>query len=401
MGEGMIDENSAALSRRDLLIYSGMALGVELLQPVAAIAAGIESALRPGELFCATLGYNPPSVTRQMAVSEGESTVAVWSGAGKAKAKTFLLPFAPHSYIPSRRTPTEIIAISKWGRQIAIFDLITGVVGRVVNAGEGRRFFGHGVLSPDGRHIFITEHDDHMLTGMITKRELASLSVVDEFQTFGGYPHDVRLAGAGDQLLVVNSGYMKTDPSPKKPVPGHSRLSNLSWLTHKDGKLVEQVAVEYPISLTHLKVAKDETIVASGMLFPEKRTSSPATTAVWVKRKGEAGRSLYPTENLKSLFVGEGASLIIDEKRELLLLATRRSPVIFYFNYRTGRCLKECRLSAPRSIEWCRDMKDIVVVDPARSELLRVDSVTQQVLHAVQIDALKNDSGPHLLRLDT
>ncbi|MBL7686569.1 MAG: hypothetical protein JNJ49_00950 [Bdellovibrionaceae bacterium] len=139
LGEGMIDDSSRPLLRRDLLIYSGMALGVELLQPVAGIAAGLESALRPSELFCATLGYNPPSVTRQMAIPEGESTVAVWSGADKAKATTFSLPFAPHSYIPSRRTPTEIIAISKWGRQIATFDLITGVVGRVVRAGDGRR----------------------------------------------------------------------------------------------------------------------------------------------------------------------------------------------------------------------------------------------------------------------
>lgn len=238
-----MDDSSGVLSRRDLLVYGGAALGVELLHPVVGMADGLERALRPGELFCATLGYTPLSLTRQMAVPEGASTVAVWSGAAKTKAITFPLPFAPHSYIPSRRTPTEIIAISKWGRQIATFDLMTGIVSRVVKAGEGRRFFGHGVLNPDGRHIFITEQDDHLLTGIITKRELSNLSIGDEFQTFGGYPHDIRLAGSGDQLLVVNSGYMKAEPSPKKPVPGHSRLSNLSWLTHKDGKLVDQVEV--------------------------------------------------------------------------------------------------------------------------------------------------------------
>jgi hypothetical protein len=85
--------------------------------------------------------------------------------------------------------------------------------GRVFEAKPGFLFYGHGLVSPDGKLLYCAEAPDFKpgdsrdyQVGLVTVRDTTTLEVVDEFPTYGNDPHDMALVDDGKTIAVVNGG---------------------------------------------------------------------------------------------------------------------------------------------------------------------------------------------------
>lgn len=75
-----------------------------------------------------------------------------------------------------------------------------------------RHFYGHGVLSRDGRLLYATENDFEGARGVIGIYDVdAGFERIGEFESHGIGPHDLLLAPDGRTLVVANGG-IETHP---------------------------------------------------------------------------------------------------------------------------------------------------------------------------------------------
>ena len=82
----------------------------------------------------------------------------------------------------------------------------------VVQAPEGRHYYGHGCFSPDGRILYACENDFDAGRGVIGLYDATDgYRRTGEFSSFGVGPHDLSLSDDGRLLIVANGG-IETHP---------------------------------------------------------------------------------------------------------------------------------------------------------------------------------------------
>jgi hypothetical protein len=113
----------------------------------------------------------------------------------------------PHSAIchPALRN-LALVPESGAGR-CSVVDVREMRVTKILRAGEGRCFGGHGVFSPDGSRLFLSEFAlPPSGAGFVSEWNGLTLERVRSFPSGGRFPHDVAMAADGRTLTVSNLG---------------------------------------------------------------------------------------------------------------------------------------------------------------------------------------------------
>lgn len=189
--------------------------------------------------------------------------------------------------------PTRPIAVGfarRPGRFAFVLDCLTGETLAQLHAVAGRHFYGHGTFSADGNWLFTTENDYDEARGVIGVYDVrADFTRVDEFDSAGVGPHDMRLMPSGDALVVANGG-IETHPD-----AGRAKLNlpfmqpNLSYVA-LDGTLLEQIELDPALrlnSIRHLDVRADG-LVGFAMQWQGDKSERPAILGL--HQRGETPR---------------------------------------------------------------------------------------------------------------
>ena len=189
---------------------------------------------------------------------DGRDYVGIWqSGAG---SRSIEIPFRAHEVLVDRSRPKSAIAVARRpGEFLARLDL-AGMELATLRAIDAEYVTsGHGVFSPDGRSLLVSE--SHVLTGAgtIGIYDADSLDCHARHQTLGIGPHALLCEPEGT-LLIANSGVLT------RPQSGRAKL-NMSRI---DASLVRLGADGCPLgqwrlqdanlSIRHLARAQDGTI---------------------------------------------------------------------------------------------------------------------------------------------
>jgi hypothetical protein len=181
---------------------------------------------------------------------------------------TFQLPLPARGHAAAAHPlKSEAVAFARRpGTFAVVIDCTTGVQKAVLNAPTSRHFYGHGAFSADGSLLYTTENDYEAGRGCIGVWDVASgYTRIDEWDSGGIGPHDIKRLPNSDVLVVANGGIDTHPESGRTKLNIATMKPNLSYV--QDSKVIE--AVEMPPemhknSIRHLAVSTDRD-VAFGM----------------------------------------------------------------------------------------------------------------------------------------
>ena len=223
------------------------------------LAGGLAASL------CPRLSWADAGNPAYLAAAQGADGRHVLVGLDAAGQERFSLklPARGHAAAAHPRRPEATAFARRPGTFALVVDCIDGRIRAVLDAPEGRHFYGHGAYSADGRLLFTPENDYANARGVVGIWDAeAGYLRVGEFASHGIGPHDILLMQDGATLAVANGG-IET-----RPDTGRAKLNipfmrpNLAYVT-LDGALLD--SVEPPEewrqnSIRHLALGPDGTI---------------------------------------------------------------------------------------------------------------------------------------------
>lgn len=215
-------------------------------------------ALAPQPIHAAAPGDIPGFALLGALQRDGRNCVGIWqSGAG---SRSIEIPFRAHEVLVDRSRPASAIAVARRpGEFLARLDL-AGMELATLHAIDAEYVTsGHGVFSPDGRSLLVSE--SHVLTGAgaIGIYDADSLDCHTRHQTLGIGPHELLCEPEGT-LLVANSGVLTLPQSGRAKLnTGHIDAS-LVRLGADGCRLGQWRLRDANLSIRHLARAHDGTV---------------------------------------------------------------------------------------------------------------------------------------------
>ena len=186
------------------------------------------------------------------------------------------LPARGHAAAAHPTRPEAVAFARRPGTFAIVIDCITGAQKAVLHAPKGRHFYGHGAFSADGRTLYTTENDYAAGVGLIGVWDVRNnYTRIDEWQSGGIGPHDIKRLPDSDTLVVANGGIDTHPDSGRTKLNIATMRPNLSYI--EGGKVVETAALPDALhknSIRHLAIGPNGD-VAFGMQWQGDEIGNP------------------------------------------------------------------------------------------------------------------------------
>jgi Uncharacterized protein conserved in bacteria len=175
------------------------------------------------------------------------------------------------------------------GRQCYVVEMRAGALLATLEAQPGEHFCGHGVVSADGRHLFLTTYAFERQMGVVAIHETAPpFARVGQIDTHGLDPHQLALLPDGATLVVANGGILTHPDSEREMLNLDSMDPSLVYLQLDSGELLEQLRPpHHQISLRHLTVGANGTVVIGAQDHASGIEANPHPLVFQHSRGGE------------------------------------------------------------------------------------------------------------------
>lgn len=283
-------------------------------------ALALAGALRPALAAAARPRYLSAAATltgRQAVVALSETGAALYDFDLADRGHGLALRPGAHQAVCFGRRP---------GTFAEVFDLATGdPVATISPTDESRHFSGHGVFSPDGRYLLLTENDMARRRGLIGVHDAAAgYARLREFPTGGIGPHDLRLLPDGATLVVADGGLDHRHDAMSAAEAADIR-SDLAYLDWRSGTLLEQVRLDPALarmSIRHLAVTDDGQVAAA--LQDSAEVPDGEVPLGFLHRRGEGPRWLAAPKGGWGRFRGYCGSAAVDLAGNVLAMSSPR-----------------------------------------------------------------------------
>lgn len=207
----------------------------------------------------------------------GQNYVAGTDGDGALQAHA-PLPDRGHALAVRPGTGEAVICARRPGTFLAVVDLATGAITRMVDAPEGHHYQGHAVYSPDGRLLFVTENAFAAARGAIGVYDAAAgYARAGTLPSHELDPHDIVLAPGGRLLAVANGGILTHPDFGRTKLNLDTMSPSLAIVDARDGSLAADYrlpAALHQLSIRHVAVRADG-LVAVAMQHEGPETERP------------------------------------------------------------------------------------------------------------------------------
>lgn len=176
------------------------------------------------------------------------------------------LPARGHAAAAHPTRPEAVAFARRPGTFAVVIECVTGAQKAALTAPEGRHFYGHGVFSSDGRRLFTTENDYEAGRGRIGVWDAQNgYARIDEWDSGGIGPHDIKLLPNTDTLVVANGGIDTHPDTGRTKLNVATMAPNLAYV--EEGYVIETASLSpewHKNSIRHLDVNQNGS-VAFGM----------------------------------------------------------------------------------------------------------------------------------------
>ncbi|GAL05196.1 putative exported protein [Photobacterium aphoticum] len=225
--------------------------------------------------------------------------VAVADGTGALK-HLLSLPARGHGIAIHPNQRIAAIFARRPGQYIQLVDMHTGRRGTTVSASAGHHYYGHGVFSPDGQWLYVTEGISATSAGIIgvyrveenvhhansMPKGMPTLTKVNAWTGLGVGPHEIILAD--NNTLAVAVGGVQTQG--RKPQNIATMQPALVYVDRQTGEMKDRVTLpDHQLSIRHLSASSNGQVVCGQQYRGQNRTAQPL---VYVHQRGQTPRAL-------------------------------------------------------------------------------------------------------------
>ncbi|MEQ3708284.1 MAG: DUF1513 domain-containing protein [Tateyamaria sp.] len=182
------------------------------------------------------------------------------------------LPARGHAATAHPSRPEAVAFARRPGTFAIVIDCITGRESARLESPMGRHFYGHGSFSSDGSLLFTTENDYEAGRGRIGVWDAQNgYTRIDEWDSGGVGPHDIKRLPGTDTLVVANGGIDTHPESGRTKLNIPTMAPNLAYI--EDGTVTEIASLPddmHKNSIRHLAISQHGD-VAFGMQWQGDR----------------------------------------------------------------------------------------------------------------------------------
>lgn len=176
------------------------------------------------------------------------------------------LPARGHAAAAHPSRPEAVAFARRPGTFAIVVDCLTGRGTARLESPSGRHFYGHGAFSRDGSLLFTTENDYEAGRGRIGVWDARTgYTRIDEWDSGGVGPHDIKRLRGSDTLVVANGGIDTHPETGRTKLNIPTMAPNLAYI--QDGAVIETAMMPQHMhknSIRHLAVNQNGD-VAFGM----------------------------------------------------------------------------------------------------------------------------------------
>lgn len=247
----------------------------------------------------------------------------------------FRLPARGHAAAAHPIRPEAVAFARRPGTFAVVLDCVTGQPKAMLEAPEGRHFYGHGAFSKDGAWLYTSENDFSAGTGRIGVWDAGKgYARTAEFSSGGIGPHDLKRLPGTEMLIVANGGIDTHPESGRTKLNIATMAPNLAYIDA--GKVVETASLDPALhknSIRHLAVASDET-VAFGMQW-QGHGAAPAL--VGSHQRGLNIRLMSAPDADTRAMAGYVGSVAFTEDEQHIVVTSPRGGMVQSFHVNTAQ----------------------------------------------------------------
>lgn len=197
--------------------------------------------------------------------------------------------------IPVKSAIVTCLQLVRPGKFSLVNDCMTGDEKARIVSPKDRHFYGLGIFSSDGNLLFTTENDYEAGRGRIGVWVAQNDYIrIDEWDSGGIGPHDIKRLPETDMLVVANGGIDTHPETGRTKLNIPTMAPNLAYI--EDGTVAEIASLTADMhkkSIRHLAVGADGQ-VAFGM---RRQESDPVETLVGIHQMGRPFRLMAASTN--------------------------------------------------------------------------------------------------------
>ena len=247
------------------------------------------------------------------------------------------------------------------GNLLYEIDLASGSVRQAVRATGNRHFCGHGVYSPDGRHLFTTENDFESGSGVVGVRDGKTLAWNREIPSHGIGPHELAWLGDGRTLVIANGGIRTHPEAPREKLNIPAMAPSLAYVDAASGTLLGMHTLDNRfLSIRHLAVGKDDLL---GIALQHEGPQGNTTPLVGFQRGNKAVKLVDAPESLLRSLNHYTGSICLHPDTGTAAVSCPRGGQVTFWDSVTPRFLTSLPIRDAGGISLSADGESFVVTN--------------------------------------
>lgn len=274
------------------------------------------------------------------------------------------LPARGHAAAAHPLRPEAVAFARRPGTYAVVIDCVTGSQKAMLSAPMGRHFYGHGAFSSDGSLLFTTENDYEAGRGRIGVWDvIAGYRRIDEWDSGGIGPHDIKRLPGTDILVIANGGIDTHPDSGRTKLNIPTMRPNLAYLDA--GMLLETAELPremHKSSIRHLAVAHGGD-VAFGMQWQGGGNAPPL---VGHHRLGGGPTLLKANADQIRDMQGYVGSIAFTGGNDAIVVTSPRGGIVQFFDVASAQLIGSRAIS---DVCGVASTKDRIIVTSGTGEL--------------------------------
>ncbi len=286
-----------------------------------------------------------------------------WTDSQSGSVETALSGFRGHAVSAHPLRPENIIM---YGRRPAVtaveVSLKTGEVEKIFSCADGKHLLGHGCFSKKGHLLYTTEAELKSGRGKIVVRDALSYRQLDELESYGIGPHEIKLMPDGKTLVIANGGILTHPDTGRKKLNLETMQSSLLYIDLKSGRKLNEITIPEPkASIRHLDVASDGTVVFAMQVQREACGHNKVVPLVGSHKQGEKVKLFVQPERVTEQMKDYAGSVVINEKHRVVGVTSPKGDLAAFWHIDSGELAGYHQLSDVCGINLTADQSHFVM----------------------------------------